>query len=391
MTCCAHPCALWTPTLQSNADLSSGFFCSRQLSNARSQSRTGEMILTSAFPFSTLKSSSLRSNGIRCEIGCPQYHQSKRIELRQSRMILQDGELRFRKSFKAFESEADSKKLKAEVSSSQTRRNVLLSSASAVLGVVNYLGNSRSAEARVQQRVRLKDVDDQKLQEALRAAVAGDLENAEYLFTELIKEEPSSASVWSNRGSVRVSLGKFQLAAEDFTKAIELAPDAPVPFLNRAISYEALGRYEEAIADCRTAIENDPEEFAAWYNLGNVEVRIKDYDSALQAYERASLLAPGIAGYRFKQALLLFQVGRGEEAKKLLQGLVRKYSNYAEAHAALAAVLWNAGSRSGAEEQYTEATNREPQFKDLSWISRELQWPPAILDAYSKFLAIDYK
>jgi len=92
--------------------------------------------------------------------------------------------------------------------------------------------------ASVSRRVRLKDVENPKLQEALRAAVVGDLENAETLFTELLDEDPNSASVWSNRGSVRVSLQKFEQAAEDFTKAIALAPEAPVPFLNRAISYE---------------------------------------------------------------------------------------------------------------------------------------------------------
>ena len=86
--------------------------------------------------------------------------------------------------------------------------------------------------------VRLKIVENPKLQEALRAAVVGDLENAENLFSELLKEDPSSTSVWSNRSSVRVSMQKYEQAAEDFTKAIALAPDAPVPFLNRAISYE---------------------------------------------------------------------------------------------------------------------------------------------------------
>lgn len=402
MISCAQSCPLWTPALRSAADLGCQVgngavqvASSRHLSNVCSASRTGgRLCSTSNAPPSSSRSTEgfkPRLNGIRNEARLPQYHQSKRIELKQSRVVLQDGELRFRRSWKSNGFDAESRKLEGETSGLESRRSMLLSTSSAVVGMINYFGRSQAAEASVQKRVKLSDVDDQKLQDALRAAVAGDLENAENLFSELIKEEPNSASVWSNRGSVRVSLGKFELAAEDFTKAIELAPEAPVPFLNRAISYEAMGRFDEAIADCKTAIENDPEEFAAWYNLGNVEVRVKDYDNALRSYERASLLAPGIAGYRFKQALVLFQVGRSEESKKLLQGLVRKYSNYAEAHAALAAVLWSAGSRSGAEEQFSEATNREPLFKDLSWVSRELQWPPAVVEAFSKFLAIDYK
>ena len=97
---------------------------------------------------------------------------------------------------------------------------------------------TKEADAAVSRRVNLKDVENPKLQEALRAAVAGDLEKAEAMFSALLQEDPESASVWSNRGSVRVSLQKFEQAADDFTRAIALAPDAPVPLLNRAISYE---------------------------------------------------------------------------------------------------------------------------------------------------------
>jgi tetratricopeptide (TPR) repeat protein len=256
------------------------------------------------------------------------------------------------------------------------------------LPFLSWAGEGQASS--VSRRVRLKDVENPKLQEALRAAVVGDLENAENLFSELLVEDPNSASVWSNRGSVRVSLQKFELAAEDFSKAIALAPEAPVPFLNRAISYEAMGRYDEAITDCKAAIVNDPEEYAAWFNLGNVLTRVTDYDAALKAYARASALAPGIAGYRLKEALVLFQLDRLDECRKLVQGLVRKYPNYAEAHAVLAAVLWKEGNRAQAEGQFEEATVREPRYQDIRWVAGELQWPPGIIKAMSKFLNITY-
>eukprot|EP01018_Ginkgo_biloba_P007754 Gb_05022 [translate_table: standard] len=244
------------------------------------------------------------------------------------------------------------------------------------------------ARASVSKRVMLKDVENPKLQDALRAAVAGDLENSEKIFSELIADDPENASVWSNRGSVRLSMNKFDEATQDLSEAIKLAPEAPVPFLNRAIAYEALGRYTDAIEDCKSAIVNDPEEFAAWYNLGNVDLRVKDYDGALVAYEKASALAPGIAGYRLKQALVLFQLRRPEEARKIVEGLVRKYPNYAEAHAALAAILWSENRRSGAEDQFTEATIREPLYREIGWVNAELQWPPSIIQAMENFLSI---
>lgn len=62
---------------------------------------------------------------------------------------------------------------------------------------------------------------------------------------------------------------------------------------------------------------------------------------------------------------MLLQLNRLEECRKLVQGLVRKYPNYAEAHAVLAAVLWKEGNRDLAEGQFSEATVREPRYKDI--------------------------
>ena len=65
------------------------------------------------------------------------------------------------------------------------------------------------------------------------------------------------------------------------------------------------------------------------------------------------------------QNLLPLKLEKPEDAKKLMQGLVRKYPNYAEAHAALAAVLWSEGEVSKAEGQFSEATRREPLYRDI--------------------------
>ena len=42
--------------------------------------------------------------------------------------------------------------------------------------------------------------------------------------------------------------------------------------------------------------------------MGNVQVKLKDYPAAFMAYERAAGLAPGIAGYRLREAMMMFQV-----------------------------------------------------------------------------------
>jgi hypothetical protein len=54
-----------------------------------------------------------------------------------------------------------------------------------------------------------------------------------------------------------------------------------------------------------------------------------EFSSALAAYSRAADLAPGIAGYRLRQAELLFQNNRAHDADVMMRGIVRKNPSYA--------------------------------------------------------------
>lgn len=148
----------------------------------------------------------------------------------------------------------------------------------------------------------------------------------------------------------------------------------------------ALALWQSAAADCRRAIELDPAEFAAHFDLGNIDMRLGDYGAALRDFRTAADLAPGLAGalvaragraaghagvglvaarpavagapasclpaappphpgppagYRLREATLMFQQGDAAGARRTMQGVARKNGAYSEAHACLAAVLWS--------------------------------------------------
>ena len=48
--------------------------------------------------------------------------------------------------------------------------------------------------------------------------------------------------------------------------------------------------------DCDRAVERDDHEFAAFFNRGNVEMRLREYKQALEDFRMAADLAPGISG-----------------------------------------------------------------------------------------------
>lgn len=88
------------------------------------------------------------------------------------------------------------------------------------------------------------------------------------------------------------------------------APQAPVPYLNRAIAKESLGvaaaargdapgalaLWRSALADCDAAIERDAKEFAAWFDRGNIRMRLEQWGDALTDFSTAADLAPGLPG-----------------------------------------------------------------------------------------------
>ena len=60
-----------------------------------------------------------------------------------------------------------------------------------------------------------------------------------------------------------------------------------------------------------------------------MQARMGRFSNALAAYSRAADLAPGIAGYRLRQAELLFQNDRAHDADVMMRGIVRKSPTYA--------------------------------------------------------------
>ncbi len=91
---------------------------------------------------------------------------------------------------------------------------------------------------------------------------------------------------------------------------------------------------------------------------------------------------------RVRRALLLFQVGRTEDALLQLEDEEVALRGNAEVHAALATVLYSRGRSSAAEQQWDVATEFDKRYADPQWVAAERRWPPALLDALQRFLSL---
>jgi tetratricopeptide (TPR) repeat protein len=225
-------------------------------------------------------------------------------------------------------------------------------------------------------------------QEAFRAIQAGDLQQSEILWGQVIQRNPENAAAWSNRGNVRVGLNQLEAAVTDFDESIRLAPDTPNAYLNRGAALEGLGKWSAAIADYNQVLALNPKDAGAFNNRGNAEAALEDWDVALEDYRQAIDKNPSFALARVNYALALYQVGKTAAALHDLENIVRRYPQFADARAALSAALWQKGRRGEAESNWVAVVGLDSRYKDLTWIKTVRRWPTAIAMALEQFLTL---
>lgn len=234
----------------------------------------------------------------------------------------------------------------------------------------------------------------QLLQDALAAP---DVRREEALWTEVIDRygalqgRPWTSDVvgraYGNRGNARSRQGRFDEALGDFDRAIALCPWSVDPVLNRGVALEAMRRYEEAGRDYESVLAASPSDPSAWNNLGNVKGALGDWEAAADCFGKASELAPSFAFAAANRSLALFQLGRRTEAERQMRALLRRYPDFVDVRAALAAALWADGLEAEAETAWLRV--EDPRYRDKAWLSGQRRWPPALVDAMGALLRLE--
>jgi protein kinase len=228
-----------------------------------------------------------------------------------------------------------------------------------------------------------------KFTQALQLTEQGAWEEAESAWTALLRMEPENGAALSNRGLVRISLNRLDEALADLQMAVQLSPDEPILHENLGTVYEARNDWDAALREYNTTLQLAPNNATALLSRGNVYLCRADYPAALADYEAAANAETGLVASREKMALVLAQLGRSDDSVGVLRQVVRKYPAYAEAHAALAAVLWGAKhDYLAAEDQWARipSDDMRDQLSDRDMLEKYLRWPPRMIQYLTEFL-----
>ena len=179
----------------------------------------------------------------------------------------------------------------------------------------------------------------QMMQQAKLALNEGKLEEAEFLFQNILQAQPTHYKAHNNLGAILLKLGRLDEAEVSFKKAIEYKPEFEVAYYNLGIALEKLGRYDEAETSYKKAIEYKPDYFEAHNNLGITQEKLGRLDEAETSYKKAIEYKPEFEVAYYNLGIALEKLGRYDEAETSYKKAIGYKPDYFEAQNNLNIVL----------------------------------------------------
>ena len=123
------------------------------------------------------------------------------------------------------------------------------------------------------------------LQNAVALHQAGNLNDAEILYQNLLKADPENANALAMLGTIQLQRGNSQESIRLLERAITLNPYHIKAYMNLGFALSDLKRYQEALASYDKAIAIDSNCADANLNKGLLKLLLEDYEEGWKLYE----------------------------------------------------------------------------------------------------------
>ena len=153
-----------------------------------------------------------------------------------------------------------------------------------------YLNTGENKNARLAFEDALKMVDGFALANlglAKLAIAQGEYDESMKLVDLAIKSNPELPVLWEHKADLYESRGQHGQAISNYDKAVEIPGFNPHIYAKRAVLKVRSGQLDSAAEDIKKAHQITPDYFLALFAEGLLEVRRKNYESAMSAFELA--------------------------------------------------------------------------------------------------------
>ena len=159
---------------------------------------------------------------------------------------------------------------------------------------------------------------EEKKKEIIALYNSNNLEEA-YKMSSAITEDKRDYEIWYLLGNMSQDFGNEENAIFFFQKSILLKPEFDKAHYNLANIYLKEKKYNSAINEYKLAIKHKKDFAYYYYNLGCAYLGLKDYKSAKSEFEKAIKLKSNEANFYYNLAFALKQLKKDKEAKTALE------------------------------------------------------------------------
>lgn len=120
--------------------------------------------------------------------------------------------------------------------------------------------------------------------------------------------------------------GDLDFAADDYVKAeqayrqaLRLQPELNMTWIKLALFYSDLDRDADALQILHNALEQIADNANIYYEMGLIQVRLRDFSAAIDSLAKAAILAPENAHYSYVYAIAMNSNQRSDKALDILR------------------------------------------------------------------------
>jgi len=199
---------------------------------------------------------------------------------------------------------------------------------------------------------------------ALQYYQSGNLEQAEIICGEILKQRPNDPSTLNLFGLILYEDGQYEDAIYYLRKAIQIDPNGYSHYYNLGNILVDRGEMDEAIENYKKAIMLKPDYAYAYFYLGNVFLEKDMIDEAIENYKEVIKLMPNFAEAYNNLGLSFENKGMVDEAIGHYKNAISIKHDFAEAYYNLGNAFAEKGMINEAIKNYMKALEANPDYPD---------------------------
>ena len=204
---------------------------------------------------------------------------------------------------------------------------------------------------------------------------------------------PGQAAYYNHLGIASAHLGRAEQAEQAFRETVRLSPNLADAHYNLGNVLRDAGNLPGAIASFRQAVALRPRYAEAWFNLGNALRAAGEHQEAAASFRTALAARPGYYKSQLNLGDTLHDLGQWDQAAAEFHQVLAAQPDNAKAHNNLGTVLRSQGRHEEARDRFEQAIALDPEFAEahanLGSALLDLKQTEAARQSFERALAIN--